>query len=116
MRHIAHLAERKQRLVARCAAQRAAIAGGIQALERPIAIADRITDAARFLRAHSMLVSVAVIAAVAAVAFRRGTVLGLAARSLAAWRAWRSLNVWARRLGLEFPGSGRREKSGHVAS
>ena len=105
-------AGRKEQLIARCAAQRRAIAGVFHDLERPIAIADRAVAVGRFLRAHPLLVvgAVAVL-----VAFRRRGVLALAARGLTAWRIWRGFSVWAERMGAVFPPARRQDKTGDIA-
>ena len=91
------IARRKERLIARCAAQREAVAGVFRELRQPIAIADRALAVVRFLRAHPVLVVVAV---AAVVAFRRHSLLALAARGLAAWRTWRVIAAWADGIGL----------------
>jgi len=113
MADLAETARRKERLIARCAAQRDALAGVLRDLERPIAVADRALAIARFFRAHPALVFVA---AAILVAFRRRGALGLLGRGLAVWRAWRSISGWAGRMGMEFPRGRRRERAGDVAS
>ena len=89
------IARRRERLIARAGAQRAAIAGTYHELEAPAAIADRALGVARFLRAHPLLTAAG--AAVAAVALRRPGVLLLAGRALAVWRLWRTVSVWSSR-------------------
>ena len=91
------LARRKERLIARAAAQREAIAGAVHALEKPIEVVDRVVAATRFLQAHPVLVAAVV---VALVVFRRQGIVGLLTRGLAAWRIWRSLATWKGRVGL----------------
>ena len=91
------LARRKERLIARAAAQREAIAGAVHALEKPIEVVDRVVAATRFLQAHPVLVAAVV---VALVVFRRQRIVGLLTRGLAAWRIWRSLGTWKGRVGL----------------
>src|SRR5262245_61681953 len=91
------LARRKERLIARAAAQREAIAGALHALEKPIEVIDRAVAAGRFLRAHPVLVAALVIALVV---FRRRRIVGLVTRGLAAWRIWRSLSTWKGRVGV----------------
>ena len=94
------IARRKERLIARCAAQRENIAVAFRELQKPITIADRALAAARFLLAHPVLV-VAIVAAV--VGFRRrNLLLVLAARGLAIWRMWRAVAAWAGRMALNF--------------
>ncbi len=85
------IARRRERLIARAGAQRAAIAGTFHELEEPAAIADRALGVVRFLRSHPLLTAAAV--AVAAVALRRPGVLSLAGRALAAWRLWRTISA-----------------------
>ena len=113
MSELIEAAGRKERLIARCAAQRAAIAGAFQELRGPVAIADRAIAVVRFFREHPLLLAgaVAVIAAV-----RRRTLVGLFARGLAAWRLWREIGAWAQRLGVTIPRSRRQASTGHVAS
>ena len=85
------IARRRERLIARCAAQRDDIAGALRALRGPIAIADRICSAALYLRAHPALV----IAAVAGLAvLGRRNLLSVATRGLAVWRVWRLASAW----------------------
>ncbi|MCC7487373.1 MAG: hypothetical protein IT529_20565 [Burkholderiales bacterium] len=79
---------RRERLIARCAAQRETLASALRELDKPIAVADRIASVACFLRAHPVVV-VTVVAALVAV--RPHTLLALAARGLAAWRLWRAV-------------------------
>lgn len=86
------IARRKERLIARADAQRVLIAASLDSLRGPIAIADKGLEAAHFLRAHPLLVTVAV----AAVVVLRGRgILSLAGRGYAAWRAWKSLSSLA---------------------
>jgi hypothetical protein len=90
------LARRKERLVARAAVQRAEIAAAFHRWQGPIGIADRALAAGRFLRAHPVLLVVAL--AVAAVLGRR-RLLGLASRGFAVWRLLRALRAWMGKLG-----------------
>lgn len=89
------IARRRERLIVRAGAQRAAIAGTVRELEAPAAIADRALSVARFLRLHPVLTAAAV--ATAAVALQRPGVLSLAGRALAVWRLWRTVAVWSSR-------------------
>ena len=89
------LTRRKERLIARAEAQRLALGAAFRDLQRPIGVVDRALAATRFLRAHPVLVA-AIVAAL--VVFRRRSVMGLAARGLAAWRAWRAVVPWLERL------------------
>ena len=92
---LAEIARRKERLMARSEAQRAAIGASLRQLQGPIRIVDRGLDAARFLRAHPLLVVVAV---ATLVVFRGRGLLSLARRAFSVWRLWRSLSAWAARL------------------
>ena len=84
------LAHRKERLSARAQAQRRAIAASFQDLGRPIGVADRALEVARFLRAHPALIA----AAAAALFVLRGRGLaGLAGRAFSAWRLWRTISA-----------------------
>lgn len=85
------IARRKERLIARAEAQRAAIGASFRQLERPIGIIDRGLEIARFLRGRPLLVAT-VVALV--VALRRRGLLSLAGRALSAWRLWRSVSAW----------------------
>ena len=113
MPELVEIALRKQRLIARSAAQRVEIAVAFQALERPFSYADRVVSMGRTLRAHPVLLG-AVVAAL--VAMRRRSTFGLVARAVAAWRVWRQASLWAQRLGMADRWRRRREKTGHVAT
>ena len=101
------IARRRERLIARAGAQRAAIAGTYHELEAPAAIADRALGVARFLRLHPLLTAAAV--AAAAVALRRPGVLSLAGRAVAIWRLWRTVSVY-----LNIPVGAGHEKPAHI--
>ena len=89
------LARRKERLIARAAAQRAAIAATIREWRVPIAVADQAFGIVRFFRSHPVLLA----AAVAAVTALRGrTLAGLAGRGYTAWRIWRTVSTWSARI------------------
>ena len=90
------LARRKERLIARAAAQRRVIADAYHRWQKPAAMVDRGVAVVRFLKAHPLLLAVG--AVVAAAAGRRN-LLRLAGRGWVAWRAGRGLVAWARRLG-----------------
>jgi hypothetical protein len=89
---LTEIAQRKERLMRRAEAQRAAIAGSVEALRGPIRIADKGLEMVRFLRVHPVIVGVAL--AVVVVLRGRG-VVSLVGRGLAIWRVWRSLSAWA---------------------
>lgn len=85
------IARRKERLIARAEAQRAAISTSFRQLERPISVIDRGLEIVRYLRGHPLLVATAV---TIMMAFRRRGLLSLAGRALSAWRLWRSVSAW----------------------
>lgn len=89
------ITRRRERLIARAGAQRAAIAGTIQELETPIAMGDRALDVVRFLRSHPVLAATAVMAAT--VVLRSRVAVSLAGRALAVWRLWRTVSAWSSR-------------------
>jgi len=93
-RRLMEMALRKERLVERGAAQRAAIGRGFGELQGPIAVADRAVSLGRFVRTHPLLVAVAV---AALVAMRGRGLLALAGRAYSIWRLWRWLRAWASR-------------------
>lgn len=109
MEQLLEIARRKERLIVRCGVQRESIAATFRALQRPMSIVDRALLAARFLRAHPVLM-VGVVAAVVAIR-RRSVPLALAARTLVIWRTWRKVAAWAEAMGLNLrryrgPGKG----------
>jgi len=85
------IARRKERLIARAASERAAIGVNILRLQGPIGVVDRGLDIARFLRGHSLLVAIAI---AAAMAFGRHRLASLAGGALSAWRMLRSVSAW----------------------
>ena len=87
----------RERLLARCALERNAIAGAYRNLSAPAAVIDRVVEAGRFLRAHPLAIG-GLVAGV--VVLRARSVLGLAARSVGIWRMLRRLRTAARMLGL----------------
>jgi hypothetical protein len=89
------LAHRKAGLTARCEGQRAAIAAAYRRWEEPARLIDRGVAAVRVLRAHPVLVGVAVF--VAAILGRR-RLFRWVGRGLLTWRAWRGLLGWMRRF------------------
>jgi hypothetical protein len=96
MDDLIEIARRKERLVARCAAQRGTIAEAFRDLEGPVKVVERALSVTRFLRAHPVAVAVVV---AGLVVFRRRSVLGLATRALAVWRMWRAVIPWLERIG-----------------
>ena len=94
--NLIEIAQRRERLIARAAAQRAVIAVTFRELESPAAIADSALGMVRFLRLHPLLTAVGV--TVAAVALRRQGVLSLTGRAVVVWRLWRTVSAWWSRL------------------
>lgn len=94
------IARRKERLIARAEAQRAAIGASFRQLERPISVIDRGLEIARFFRGRPLLVA-AVVTAV--VVFRRRGLLSLVGRALTVWRLWRSVSAWTARWSPRLP-------------
>ena len=94
------LARDKERLIARTAVQRVAIADAYQRWQGPARVLDRGIAVARFLKAHPLLLAVGTV--VAALVGRR-RLLQLGGRGWVAWRTWRMLAAWARRRGLWNP-------------
>jgi hypothetical protein len=86
------IARRKQRLISRAEAQRATLADSFRDLRGPVRIADRGLEIARFLRAHPVIVGIAM---ATVMVFRGRSLASLAARGLALWRIWRSLSSWS---------------------
>lgn len=89
------LARRKERLIVRAEAQRAAVAATVREWSTPIAVADHAFAVARFFRSYPVVLAAAV-AAVAA--FRGRTLIGLAGRGFTAWRIWRTVYAWSARF------------------
>lgn len=85
------IARRKERLIARAAAQRVTVAVNFQALQRPIGVLDRGMEVARFFRKHPLLVAAAV---ATFTIFRRRGLFSVAGRALSAWRLWRAVSAW----------------------
>lgn len=79
----ARLAERRERLVAQAAAQRAALAQNLAPWRAPLALADRGVAALRYVRRHPALLVVATLTIAALRPQRLGRRLGLV------WGAWR---------------------------
>ncbi len=77
----------RERLLARCDAQRAEIAVLVRQWEGPVAIADRAIAGANYLRQHPVILGVLV--AVLAIVQRRG-LWGWAKRGFVLWRVYRA--------------------------
>jgi len=89
------IARRKERLIARAGAQRAAIGETIRQLRRPIGVLDHGLEVVRFLQAHPLLVASGV--ALLAV-FRRRRLVSLTGSLLTAWRLWPVVSAWLARV------------------
>ena len=89
------VALRKERLLARCDAQRVVIARAYQRWQAPARMIDRGWAAACFLRAHPVVLAVG---AAAAMIVGRRNLFVWAGRGVVLWRTWRSLAGWLRRF------------------
>jgi len=89
-------ARHKERLIARAEQQRTVISASVLRLRKAISIVDRGLAIARYLKAHPIVVAIAVSAA--AVVGRRN-LLRWAGRGWVAWRFWRSASRWTRQFG-----------------
>lgn len=90
------LARRKERLIARAEQQRAIIAQAYHRWQKPASLVDRGIAVVGFLRLHPLLLGVGL---AAMIALRRRNLLSWAGRGWMMWRAWRSVNAWARKFG-----------------
>ncbi len=87
----------RERLLARCNAQRGEIAALVGQLEGPLAIADRAIAGINYLRQHPLILGVLV--AVLAIVQRRGW-WGWAQRGVVLWRAYRAFRDSRFKLGV----------------
>ncbi len=87
----------RERLLARCNAQRGEIAALVGQLAGPIAIADRAIAGINYLRQHPVILGVLV--AVLAIVQRRGW-WGWAQRGFVLWRAYRAFRDSRFKLGV----------------
>jgi hypothetical protein len=81
------LMRQRERLLARCDAQRAEIAALVPQWEGPLRIADRVVAVVNYLRHHPVILGVLV--AALAIVQRRGW-WGLAQRGFVLWRGYRA--------------------------
>jgi hypothetical protein len=88
------LARRKERLIARNELQRMVISAACLQWQKPLGVIDRGIAIAHYLKAHPLVLGTGV--AVAAIVSPR-ILLRWAGRGLFVWRAWRSLDAWARK-------------------
>ena len=86
----------RERILACIVTQRTVVATSFAGLAVPIALVDRTLGAARYLRAHPVVLA-ALVAAV--VVLRTRSVVGLLARGFGLWRIVRQLRTVTRRLG-----------------
>jgi hypothetical protein len=89
------LALRRERLVARAAEQRAALAAGGSALRPAGRLGDRLLSLSRVVRSHPAW-AVAGAVAVSVVVIRRRHAAVWLGRAWTAWRAWQVVQVWLR--------------------
>lgn len=88
------VARRKERLIARGEQQRIVISVACLRLQTPLGVLDRGIAVARYLKAHPLVLGAGV--AVVAIVGRRN-LLRWVGRGLFVWRAWRSVDTWARK-------------------
>ncbi len=89
---LAELATRRERLIARSAEQRAALADSVQALHAPLQIADRALSIIAFVRRHPLITVAAGALAFALRPRRAGLWLR---RGWLLWRLFRAVERWA---------------------
>ena len=87
----------RERLLARCNAQRGEIAALARQLEGPLAIVDRVIASINYLRQHPVVLGVLV--ALLAIVQRRGW-WGWAQRGFVLWRAYRAFRNSRFKLGV----------------
>ncbi len=88
--HIA-LAARKERLLERIAAQRSELVVHVEPLKQPLALVDKLVQAANFVKQRPWIAGVA---AIATVIIGRGGVLRWVGRGWTVWRGWRFASRW----------------------
>jgi hypothetical protein len=91
------LALRKERLAVRAGQQRQQLAQWGERLKKPCAVADKVMDAGRYVKAHPWTAGVAM--GVMALIGRRH-LFRVAGYGWSAWRAWRWIGAWAQDTGL----------------
>jgi hypothetical protein len=94
---LAKIRRRKERLIGRTEAQRAAMADAWRYWQQPAHVVDRGIAVARFLKSHPLLLGVGV---TAAVVLGRRNLLGWISRGWVVWRTFRSLRAWAGKAGI----------------
>ena len=89
------LAGRKARLLGRCQGDRTTITVAFRRWEVPARHVDRAVATVQALRAHPVLVGIAVLVPIV---LGRRRLVTWASRGMLAWRAWRGLLGWMRRF------------------
>lgn len=87
---------KRERLLARIDQQRMGIQAASAGLARPAAVIDRMLDGARFLRSHPLVVASL---ALAVLALRARSLVGIAARGIGIWRLVRRVQRLTRYFG-----------------
>ncbi len=96
-KQMAEVMLRRGKLLARIAAQREQVARYGARLQTPLAFADQVLVAVRFLRSHPILAG----GAVALIVIRRHGVLGLLKRTWQLWKGYRYLSALSTKLWAE---------------
>ena len=91
------LALRKERILVRAAQQREQLAHYGEWLKKPCAVADKVLDAGRYVKAHPWMAGVAV-GVVALLGRRR--LFRTAGYAWSAWRVWRLARQWVQESGV----------------
>jgi len=91
------LALRKERLIVNAGQQRGELALIGERLRKPCALADKVMDAGRYVKAHPWTAGIAV---GVAVLMGRRHLFRLAGFGWTAWRAWRVVGGFARQTGF----------------
>ncbi len=91
------LALRKERLTVLADQQRGEVALLGERLKKPCALADKVMDAGRYVKAHPWMAGVAV---GATVLMGRRHLFRMAGFAWSAWRAWRVVDGFARQPGF----------------
>lgn len=90
------LAQRKARLLERIDTQRAQLAEQLDVLKKPLALADKLMQAAQYVKLHPWVAGVAVFAAIV---LGRGNLWRWVGRGVTVWRGWRWATRWLREQG-----------------
>ena len=86
---LGEIAQRREQLRTRAAAQRVALADTLDQLSAPMDVADRVIAVAQFVRAHPVLFGAGIAAVVAMLRGNVVRMLPTVGRGLAAWRILR---------------------------